>query len=87
MAELNHMLYNQEPDYDRPLFEIPPDAREQMFNRLRFLYGNEAAEAAVPELERILKVHYAHKTPEMIEAEKNFDPAERFTEKDLILIT
>ena len=48
---------------------------------------NDEAKATMPELERLLKVHYAHKTPEMIEAEKNFDPEERFTEKDLILIT
>ena len=87
MAELNHMLYDQEPDYDRALFEVPPDAREKMFSRLRFLYGEDEAKATMPELERLLKVHYAHKTPEMIEAEKNFDPKERFTEKDLILIT
>ncbi len=87
MEELNYMLYNQEPDYERPLFEIPPAAREQMFNRLRFLYGEDQAKATIPELERLLKVHYAHKTPEMIEAEKKFDSKERFTEKDLILIT
>ena len=87
MTDLNHMLYNQEPDYDRSLFEIPSDAREQMFNRLRFLYGEGEAKTTMPELERLLKVHYAHKTPEMIEAEKKFDPEERFTEKDLILIT
>ena len=87
MEELHHILYNQEPDYERPLFEIPPAAREQMFNRLRFLYGEEEAKATMPELERLLKVHYAHKIPEMIEAEKKFDPRERFTEKDLILIT
>ena len=62
MAELNHMLYDLEPDYDRPLFEIPPAAREQMFNRLSFLYGDDQAKATMPELERLLKVHYAHKT-------------------------
>jgi sucrose phosphorylase len=87
MEELNYMLYNQEPDYERDLFEIPPAAREQMFNRLRFLYGEDEARDIMPELERLLKVHYAHKTPEMIEAEKAFDPKERFTEKDIILIT
>jgi len=41
----------------------------------------------MPELERILKVHHAHKPQEMIEAEENFDPTKRFTEKDMILIT
>ena len=84
---LNHMLHNPEPDYERPLFEIPLKARERIFNRLRFLYGEEAAKATMPELERILRVFYAHKPQEMIEAEKDFDPKERFTEKDMILIT
>jgi len=87
MTELNHMLYNQEPDYERPLFVVPSAAWEQMFNRLQFLYGEDEAKATMPELERLLNVHYAHKPPEMIEVEKEFDPKERFTEKDLILIT
>ena len=54
---------------------------------MRFLYGEDEAKAWMPELRRILKVHYAHKPQEMIEAEKDIDPAERFTEKDMILIT
>jgi sucrose phosphorylase len=41
----------------------------------------------MPELERILRMHHAHKPPEMIEAEREYDPKERFTEKDMILIT
>ena len=41
----------------------------------------------MPELERILKVHHAHKPPELIEQEAALDPEERFTERDLILIT
>jgi sucrose phosphorylase len=87
MNELNYMLYNLEPDYERPLFEIPFEARKRMFNRLCFLYGKNEANAIMPELERLLKVFYAHKPQEMIEAEKSCDPGERFTEKDIILIT
>jgi sucrose phosphorylase len=87
MNELNYLLYNAEPDYQRPLFEIPPEARERMFNRLRFLYGEDQAESTMPELERLLTVHYAHKPQEMINAEKDCDPEERFTEKDISLIT
>ena len=86
-VHLNHMLHNPEPDYERPLFEIPHNARERMFNRLSFLYGEDEAKAYMPELERTLRVYYAHKPQEIIEAEKDFDPKERFTEKDLILIT
>jgi sucrose phosphorylase len=87
METLHHMLHNPEPDYTRPLFEIPPEARERIFNRLCFLYGEEEAKACMPELERILKVYHAHKPQEMIEAEKDFKPEERFTEKDMVLIT
>jgi len=32
-------------------------------------------------------VYYAHKPQELIEEDKNFDPTERFTQKDIILIT
>ena len=87
MSELNHMLHNPEPDYTRPLFKIPREARERMFNRFRFLYGEAEAKACMPELERVLRVYYAHKPQEMIKAEKDFDAQERFTEKDMVLIT
>ncbi len=36
--------------------------------------------------ERMLKVYYAHKPQEMIDREREFNPAERFTEEDMILI-
>jgi len=58
-----------------------------MMGRLRFLYGEAEAAKFMPELERILRVHYAHKTQEMIDQEKGFDPQNRFTERDMILIT
>ncbi|MEB3282282.1 MAG: alpha-amylase family glycosyl hydrolase [Lyngbya sp.] len=79
--------YDDAPDYTRPLLEIPAELHQQMFERFCFLYGEEQAQQFMPELERILKVHYAHKPPELIEAEKDFDPNNRFTEWDLILIT
>jgi sucrose phosphorylase len=34
-----------------------------------------------------MRVYYAHKTPEMIEADRGFDPRRRFSERDAILIT
>jgi glucosylglycerate phosphorylase len=80
-------FYNPEPDYTRPLYEIPLEIRERMCNRLRFLYGDKLADRYMPELERILKVHHAHKPQEMIEKEKGYDPKERFSEQDIILIT
>ena len=80
-------FYDADPDYTRPLWKIPADVRDRMLGRLRFLYGDSAADAVLPELERILQVHQAHKPPEMLEKEKTYDPRERFSEQDMILIT
>ena len=80
------IFYHREPDYKKPLLKIPPEAKEKMMNRLNFLYGEKAAKKSMPELERILKVHYAHKTQAAILAETEFDPSDRFTQKDVILI-
>ena len=80
----DHLL---EPDYDREIFQLPPEHREKILNRLVFLYGKETAHVAYVELERIMKVYYAYKTPHMIQKETSFDPHQRFTEKDVILIT
>ena len=85
--ELKHMPHNPDPDYTMPLLEVPAEAREKMLGRLRLLYGDAEAERWMPELERIMRVYYAHKTQAMIECEKDFDPTQRFTEKDTILIT
>jgi glucosylglycerate phosphorylase len=79
--------YSAEPDYTGALYEIPPEMRERMCNRLRFLYGEQLADKYMPELERILRVHHAHKPPEMIAKEESYDPKERFSEQDMILIT
>ncbi len=81
------LRFDPEPNYTRPLFELPQDIREHMLGRLRRLYGEDRAKETLPELERVLKIHHAHKPPEMIEKEKGFDARERFTEKDAVLIT
>ena len=80
-------LHLKEPDYKRPLFRVPPEKEKLLVEKLALLYGQERAAACYPELERLLQVYYAHKTPEMIEEDKKFDAANRFTEKDVILIT
>jgi sucrose phosphorylase len=80
-------FYGPDPDYTRPLFRIPSPQRERMRARLEFLYGAGQADAWLPELERIIQVHCAHKPPEMIEKEGLYDPAERFSEADMVLIT
>jgi glycosidase len=38
-------------------------------------------------IERILQVFYAHKPLDLLERERDFNPADRFTERDVILIT
>ena len=80
-------FYLLEPDYDRPIFEVPGNTQEKIMEKLEFLYGKEEAERSFQDVERIMKVHYAYKPPEMIEQERGFDPSERFSEKDVILIT
>jgi len=82
-----HTFHNPEPDFTRPLLEIPPEDRKRILDRLNFLYGESVANAYMPELERILDVYYAHKTEALIEKKKGFDPKERFTQEDVILIT
>ena len=76
-----------EPDYSRPALEIPWHYKERILDKLIFLYGVDVAWQAFLEVERLMKVYYAHKTPQLIEWEKQFKPENRFTEKDGILIT
>lgn len=80
-------VHNKEPDYNRPLLEISSPERAGLLKRLTLLYGEKIAEANMPELERILQVYYAHKPLEMIDRETDYDPENRFTEEDIILIT
>ena len=85
--ESTHTVHTLEPDYHRPLLEIPAHARERMLGRLETLYGEESAKAYIPELERILRVYYAHRPDRLIQREKSYVPEERFTQEDMILIT
>ncbi|HET7291400.1 MAG TPA: sugar phosphorylase [Vicinamibacteria bacterium] len=74
-------------DYTRPLLEVRPEDRRRILSLLQVLYGRARAEACYAEVERLMKVHFAHKTPEMIEDDRGFDPRDRFSEQDVILIT
>nr|MCU0540340.1 alpha-amylase family glycosyl hydrolase [Desulfobacterales bacterium] len=80
-------FYTPDPDYSRPLFRLPGERRARMHARLVRLYGRPAAATWMPELERILQVHCAHKPAEMIAKEGRYNPSERFSEADLVLIT
>ena len=77
----------EKPDFHRPLLEIPPQDYKKIFSRLCFLYGESEAKNCLIELERILKVYYAYKPLERIEAEPEVGDIHRFTEEDVILIT
>jgi glucosylglycerate phosphorylase len=79
--------YLEEPDFSRPPDALSDGERERLRSRLRRLYGGEIAERTLPELERLVRVHRAHKTEALREAEREFDRRERFSEKDLMLIT
>ncbi len=87
LAPRKRTYYDADPDYTRPPLEIPGRVRERLHSRLRSLYGEDAAVAAMPELERILRVHQAHKPPEMLEKEKGYNQRKRFSERDMVLIT
>ena len=77
----------QEPDYTKPVFQVPDYYAQRLKQNITFLYGISHLESIYLELERILKVYYAHKTEIMKEFEAQFNPEDRFTEKDIILIT
>ena len=79
--------YLPKPDYTKPLFETSQESQERLLQRLRLLYGESVARQTLPELVRILKVHFAHKPEELIALDAQTDPTERFTEQDLVLIT
>ncbi len=79
--------YLGDPDFTRPLVEIPKSREERILARLCTLYGDEIARRTVPELLRHLKVHCAYKPPELAESDRAVDPAARFSECDMMLIT
>jgi glycosidase len=79
--------YLERPDFSRPILDVPVEAANRIFKLLARLYGEKVAWINMPEVVRLLRVHHAHKTPELIEQQRFFDIAERFTERDMILIT
>ncbi|MBW1645676.1 MAG: sugar phosphorylase [Deltaproteobacteria bacterium] len=84
---LDYLLYLDDPDYRRPVPGLPAAARQRLRRRLEFLYGPEKAGRWLPEIERLLRVHQAHKTAEITALERTFDPEQRFSERDVALIT
>jgi len=86
-AQAANTVHDPEPDYERPRFEFSPAMRQRLQARLEFIYGPEAAAKYLPELERICQVYHAHKPARLMEQEKGYERAGRFTERDIILIT
>ncbi len=92
MADSSHIkdrrnFHYLQPDYTRPIYNIPADIKEKIESKLRFLYKEDCPDYCLKELERILQVYFAHKTPQMLDWEKDFKPQNRFSEQDVILIT
>ena len=80
-------FYNPDPDYSRSLFQLQAKRRDRLLSRLKILYGDSRAAACMPELERIIQVHCAHKPSDMIDKERRYNATERFSESDMVLIT
>ena len=76
-----------EPDYTRPLLTLSAEQRLRILDLLGLMYGPAEAERIIPELERLLRVYYAHKPQPLVDADAAFTPAERFSERDVVLIT
>ncbi|RMG72733.1 MAG: sugar phosphorylase [Nitrospirae bacterium] len=68
-------------------FEISEDKKKRIFRRLSFLYGEKAAKRYLPELIKIMREFYLGRPSFLIKKNEHFSPEERFTEKDIILIT
>lgn len=80
-------LYNLRPDYARRLPEVPEEARRDLLVHLERLYGAEEAGRWLPELERVVRVHDAHKSQGRLAWEASYDTARIFSERDMIVIT
>jgi len=80
-------FYTLEPDFKRPRYRLPEDIKKKILEKMIFLYGEEKAGEWLPELERVIAVNYAHKTPEMIQWEETLTGRDRFSERDAVLIT
>jgi sucrose phosphorylase len=76
-----------EPDYSRPLLAVTEAQRERLLGILTVMYGAEIAAQHYVELERLMRVYHAHKPAALLELDASFVPAERFSERDVILIT
>ena len=82
-----HLPHLAEPDYSRPLLQISEPQKARLLDILTVMYGAEVADQHYPELERLMRVYHAYKPPALVAADASFVPAERFSERDVVLIT
>lgn len=82
-----HVPHLAEPDYGRPLLQVSDAQRARLLDILTVMYGADDAARHYPELERLMRVYHAYRTPDSIASDATFVPAERFSEKDVVLIT
>lgn len=75
------------PDFSRPLLVVTDAQRRRILDILTVIYGQHRAEACYPEIERVMRVYDAHGTDALRAARAAYDPRQRFSEKDVILIT
>ena len=82
-----HVPHLPEPDYTRPLLQVREDQRARLLDILTVMYGPDRAQQTYPELERLMRVYHAHKPAVLVEGDAAFTAAERFSERDVVLIT
>ena len=87
MGRFVRRRYLREPDYSGPPLELTPPERDRIIEKLTVLYGELDAKAYYWEVERLMQVHHAHKPAELLQADGQFDPRDRFTEADIVAIT
>lgn len=87
MSRFVRRRYLRHPDYSRQALDLTPAQRDRIIDKLTLLYGELDAKAYYWELERLIQVHHAHKPIELVQADADFDPRDRFTEADVVAIT
>ncbi len=87
VVEPDFLGHLKEPDYSQPLLQVTDAQRERLLGILSVMYGPDVAAAHYPEIERLMRVHHAHKPQSLRDADAVFVAAERFSERDIVLIT
>lgn len=75
----------REPSLDEG-FVVPEHIEVRIRQKLEMLYGRDAAAGCYEGIAGLLCQHHSYKPPEMIEWERDYDPRERFTHRDAVLI-